>query len=156
MEEALIAQKEASDALLQQLLTTHSGFLFGLFTIAIITGISEEFAFRGFMFNHIFRTTRKPLLSIVITAFIFALLHFNYLQFIPLFVFGAILTMIYFITRQLWLVILLHVLNNGFNVWWLSTATFPNWMENIYLEITIPSTLLFMGLLYYFRKKLID
>jgi len=151
----LVQEKQVSDQLINNLIQNDSSFLFGLFTIGIITGIAEEFAFRGFLFRHLIKNTNHVLLSITLSAFLFAVLHFNYLQIIPLFLFGMTLAIVYYISNHIWLPIALHSVNNILNVVWMRTDTFPSWMENIQPEITIPSTLLLMGLLYYFRKKLV-
>jgi membrane protease YdiL (CAAX protease family) len=151
----LVIEKENSDQLIHNLIQPKHGYYFGIFTIGIVTGIAEEFAFRAFLFHHLIKHTKRIWISILLSSFLFAILHFNFLQIIPLFLFGIILAIVYFVTNKLWIPILLHSTNNILNVYWMRTNTFPDWMENIQLEIIIPSTLLLMGLLYYYRKKLV-
>ncbi|MDX1651202.1 MAG: type II CAAX endopeptidase family protein [Brumimicrobium sp.] len=129
-------------------------YIFAVIVIGLITGISEELAFRRFLFHHLFKNTGKLWLSVVASAFVFALLHFNYLQFIPLFCFGVILAIMYQLSGSIWPAVLAHTLNNMLNIYWLRNENFPYWMENIELKTTIPSTVLLMGLLYlkYLRK----
>jgi membrane protease YdiL (CAAX protease family) len=157
MYDALEQQKIASDDQLSRLLgeTSEMSFFIGVLTIGLLTGIAEELAFRRLLMGHMLSTTNQFWLSLIGSSFIFALLHFNYLQFIPLFMFGIALGLIFYYSGSVWLGAILHALNNIVNVWWLSTDSFPKWMETVMPEITIPSTLLLMGLIYYkfFRKR---
>lgn len=147
--DALEAQKISSDETLTMLISSSDlAFFVGVLIIGIITGIAEEFAFRGFIQNHIFDNTKRLDFAILGSALIFALLHFNYFQFIPLLIFGIVLAMIYFITKSLIPGIILHALNNILNLYWLKNDSFPSFLEEMSLKITIPSALLLMGLIY--------
>lgn len=154
--EGLVRQKQMSD----QMLTTVIGevgsttFYFSILTIGVVTGIAEELAFRRFLFHHMLTNTRKLGLSLISSSVIFALLHFNYIQMLPLFTFGMVLALMYYASGSIIPGIVAHAANNIINVYWLATGTFPYWLEEIELKITIPSTILLMGLLiYFFRKK---
>jgi membrane protease YdiL (CAAX protease family) len=155
--EYLEAEKLNSDELMAQLIGKPGelSFVVGIFTIAVLTGIAEEFAFRKVLFAHMLNHTKKLGLTLFANALIFALLHFNYLQMLPIFVFGLVLGMVYYYSGSIWVSVALHVLNNLVNLWWLATDSFPDWMNSIHLELTIPSTLLLMGLLVlkFYRRK---
>jgi membrane protease YdiL (CAAX protease family) len=148
--------KSASDGILQQLLMNrHSmSFITAILLIGVLAGIAEELIFRGFLFNHLLKTTNHLWLSILASGFLFALLHFNYFQLLPLIMFGIVLAIIYYITKSLIPGIILHAINNMVNVYWIRYDNFPYWLESMHLEITIPSTLLLMGLLYIKRFDL--
>lgn len=153
----LLENKLLSDEQLERLIgkeASSEAYLFGLLTIGLITGIAEEFLFRGFLFRHINKYTNRLDLSVFGSALIFALLHFNYLQFLPLIAFGITLALMYYITKSIIPGIIMHVLNNVLNVYWLRNDSFPNWMDEVWVEITIPSTLLLMGLIYIKRFEL--
>ena len=152
MNERLLADQEMSHLLGS---TSDLSFIVGLGLIGILTGIAEELAFRKLLFGHMLHHTRQFWLSVIGSAFLFALLHFNYLQFLPLMSFGIGLSLIYYYSGSIWLGAALHAMNNMLNLWWLSTDSFPGWMEEVDLKTTIPSTLLLMGLIYYqfFRKR---
>lgn len=153
--EYLLNQKESTDEIMFSLLhaSDTSTLIVGFVLIALLAGIAEELIFRGFLFQHLLKNTKNVSLSIIVSGFVFALLHFNYFQLFPLFIFGIALAMIYYITGSLIPGILLHTANNALNVYWINVDSFPNWMDNVYLEITIPSTLLLMGLIYIKRLK---
>lgn len=157
--DVLESQKIASDKQLESLLgeSGDGSFLVGVLIIGLLTGIAEELAFRRLLMTHMLKATNQFWLSLIGSSFIFAVLHFNYLQFIPLLSFGIALGMIFYYSGSIWVGSILHALNNVLNLWWLSNDSFPVWMEKVEPEITIPSTLLLMGLVYYqfFRKRTI-
>jgi membrane protease YdiL (CAAX protease family) len=153
--DSLNAAKMANDNQLQQIIGTvnSTSFWIGILTIGVFTGIAEELAFRRFLFHHMFVNTNKFVLSLLASSFAFALLHFNYLQFLPLFMFGLVLCLMYYVSGSIIPGMIAHALNNMLNIYWLSTNKFPSWLEEIDLKITIPSTLVLMGLIIYFIKK---
>jgi hypothetical protein len=153
--EELITQKESADKQLAQLIGPFGSqsFYVGMLIIGLVTGIAEEFAFRRFLLHHMLLNTNKVALSIFSSAFIFALLHFNYIQMLPLFSFGIVLGLMYYVSGSIIPGIVAHALNNALNVYWLATDSFPEWMMEIDLKTTIPSTLLLMGLTIFYLKR---
>lgn len=130
-----------------------TAFYFTLITVGLITGIAEELAFRRFLFHHIFKNTKKLGLSILASALIFALLHFNYIQLLPLFIFGIVLALIYSMTRSLLPGMIFHTLNNCITIYWLASNNYPDWLTHVNIAITIPVLLVFVLLLYFFVRK---
>src|SRR5690554_460590 len=153
--ESLIKHKEMSDEMLRTLIgeVDSSSFYFSVLLIGVLTGIAEELAFRRFLFHHILSNTKKLGLSLVSSSVLFALLHFNYLQMIPIFCFGLALALMYYASGSIVPGIIAHAANNILNLYWLSTDTFPSWLEGIELKTTIPSIVILMGLLIYFHKR---
>ena len=153
--EELMVEKESSDQQLTQLVggVGSQSFYVALVLIGIVTGIAEELAFRRFLFHHMLKNTNKIGLSIISSSFVFALLHFNYIQILPLFSFGIALGLMYYVSGSIVPGIIVHALNNILNVYWLATDSFPNWMMEIDLKTTIPSTLLLMGLILFYIKR---
>lgn len=85
------------------------------FVMVGITGpILEETLFRGIILDG-FLKRYKPGKAIFWSAFLFGLFHLNPWQFIPGFTIGLILGYIYYRTRSLIPVILVHVVNNSFS-----------------------------------------
>ncbi|PHR49596.1 MAG: hypothetical protein COA32_00265 [Fluviicola sp.] len=156
--EVLVQEKQFSDAQLVRLIGKNASFeayVIAIIVIGVVTGIAEEFAFRRFLFRHMLVHTNKLWLSVLGSAFVFALLHFNYIQFIPIMAFGIALALMYHVSGSVWPGVVLHSLNNALNVYWLRNENFPEWMESVHSEITIPSTLLLMGLIWvkYLKKQ---
>lgn len=155
--EQLTAAKLEADATLVTLFgeqTPQTHYVWALVIIGVLTGVAEEFAFRGFLLRHLIRTTGKTWLAILMSGLVFALLHFNYLQIIPLIAFGIALGMIFVLTKSVWLGIVLHASNNIINITWLHQGDFPKWMEESTVFITIPALLLLLILLLWKRKAI--
>ncbi len=81
-----------------------------LFT-AILPPIFEELGFRGFLFNSLQKVVSERI-TIVATAFIFALIHFSFISFIWIFPFGLILGYIRSKYNTLWYGIIIHFIHN--------------------------------------------
>lgn len=153
--ESLTSHKAIADGQLALIIgkVGSSTFYVAILIIGVVTGISEELIFRRFLFHHMYKNTGKLLLSLSASALIFALLHFNYLQILPLFIFGTVLAMMYYVSGSVWPGIIAHSLNNIINLYWLANNDLPHWMTNIDLKITIPSTIMLMGLIVYYFKR---
>ncbi|HLV42204.1 MAG TPA: CPBP family intramembrane glutamic endopeptidase [Brumimicrobium sp.] len=151
----LVLQKEDSDRQLTKLVGSvgSQSYYVALLLIGIVTGISEELAFRRFLMHHMLKNNKNVVLSILLSAGIFAVLHFNYIQILPLFSFGIALGLMYYVSGSIVPGIIVHALNNMLNIYWLATDNFPDWMMEIDLKTTIPSTLLLMGLIIYYLQK---
>ncbi len=89
---------------------TNSLFWAVLFT-AIFPPIFEELAFRGFLFNQL-RNFANPWVTIIATAFIFALVHFSFLSILWIFPFGLVLGYLRHRYKTLWLGIIVHFIHN--------------------------------------------
>ena len=87
-----------------------------LFVIAIIPAIGEEMFFRGVVQNLLQKKYTQPGLVIFLSAFIFAAFHLQFVGFFPKLIIGLVLAASFFYTRNLLYPILIHLLNNGFQV----------------------------------------
>ncbi|WP_054852072.1 CPBP family intramembrane glutamic endopeptidase [Olleya sp. ITB9] len=79
--------------------------------IAILPPIIEELAFRGVLFNQLLKVTNQKL-TIIATAFLFALIHFSIFSFLWIFPFGLLLGYLRYKYNTLWLGIIIHFLHN--------------------------------------------
>ncbi len=82
-------------------------FLLLLILGGILAPLKEEVIFRG-IFYPPFRNTYGRGKGIIFTAGLFALLHFDVVRFIPLFIGGVVLTWLYEKTSSLWPSIIAH------------------------------------------------
>lgn len=87
--------------------------------IALAAAVSEELFFRGVLQNHLLKTTNRLHLSVWITALFFSALHGQFFGFIPRMLLGGILGYFYVFSGSLWVPILGHFINNGFQVVWI-------------------------------------
>lgn len=98
-----------------------------IITLGIIPALCEEMFFRGTLQRVLTRLWHRPILSIVITSVIFALLHADYLNWAGIFMCSIIMGLLYFYTSSLWIPIIFHVVWNTWNI------------TMMYLEIHYPT-----------------
>lgn len=135
-----------------------SEFLLALVVIAILPAIGEEIVFRGLIQNELYRGTRNIHVSIWFAAVLFSAIHFQFFGFVPRMLLGALFGYLYYWSGNLTLAILAHFVNNGVSV----TALYMHQQgifdfdvesqESLPLNVVFISTLLTIGLLYYFYK----
>lgn len=96
------------------------GLSFAFLVVAVLAPLLEELYFRGFIYRT-FKKTWPVWLASVLTASLFALIHFQLQTFIPLFFLGLILNYTYQKTNSVWTAVAFHSLNNtiafGFDVY---------------------------------------
>lgn len=89
---------------------TGESLIYSLVTIGILTAFVEEFALRGVVMQPLRRHGDR--FAILMSAFIFALMHGNLTQFIFAFPVGLVLGYFVVETNSVWVGIVIHLLNN--------------------------------------------
>jgi len=106
-------EQEERDLLIKAFINgTWGNLLVNVFLIAIIPAIGEELAFRGVLQPLFIQLSNKKHVSIFFVAFVFAFIHFQFLDFLPRFVLGVIYGYLYFYTKNIFTTIILHFSNN--------------------------------------------
>ncbi len=110
--------EEQSDQLIKGILTTDRPyeFIFNLFLIAIIPAIGEEMVFRGTIQKQLSRIIPNPHVAIWTSAAIFSAVHFQFQGFFARMFLGALLGYLLYWTKNLWVPMAAHFLNNGLQV----------------------------------------
>ncbi|RLD66420.1 MAG: hypothetical protein DRI95_06765 [Bacteroidetes bacterium] len=111
------AEKDAEKLTLAFLKADGIGTLFiNLFIIALIPAVGEELLFRG-VFQKIFTDwTRNAHIGVWIAAFLFSAMHFQFYGFIPRMLMGAFFGYLLVWSKNIWLPIAAHFVNNAFAV----------------------------------------
>lgn len=89
-------------------------FIVAIFIMAFFPALFEEVFFRGAIQNLLVRWWKKPLLAIIVTSLIFSLIHMSIYLFIVRAVLGFALGLLYYKTRNIWVNVIAHFLNNAF------------------------------------------
>ncbi len=143
-----------------------SAYLLNLFMIAILPAIGEEFLFRGVIQKVLLQWTRKSHLSIFIAAVIFSGIHLQFYGFLPRLVLGIYFGYLFFWSKNVWLAVWAHFLNNAIAVSLIfystrgdiqGTDVLENYSNSGFLELTISiaiSSLLLLFTHQYFKKGL--
>jgi membrane protease YdiL (CAAX protease family) len=114
----LVAAETASENLIIGLLTmeTPGEFAFNLLVMALLPAIGEEMVFRSFLQRQLTRLPQHPAVAISAAALVFSLAHFQVQRFLAIALLGVVLGLLFHWSRNLWIPILAHFLNNGAQV----------------------------------------
>lgn len=109
----LEAEEKAEEAM-RLMLSNHNplAITVNILVISLMAGLGEEMFFRGLLQRHFTRITRNKMVAIIITAFIFSAIHFQFKGFLARFALGAILGYLYAYSGSLWVPITAHAFNN--------------------------------------------
>ena len=92
------------------------GMFFNIFMIALLPALGEEMIFRGVIQKIFVRWTGNTHVAIIITGFLFSLMHFQFYGFFPRWLLGVIFGYLLIWSGTLWLPIFAHFVNNAMAV----------------------------------------
>jgi len=138
------------------------GLLVGMVVIAVLPAVGEELVFRGLGQRMFHGLTNNKHAGIWIAAFLFSFIHLQFYGFFPRLLLGALFGYIYVWSNNLWYPIFAHFVNNGFTLAMLymyqqdvtelnveDTESVPVYTAVLALVVTV-------GILYYFRTKILE
>lgn len=110
--------QEANLALLSSVLKmeTPIELILTIFLVAVLPAIGEELLFRGIIQNKLVSIFNNPHVAIALTALAFGLVHGQLGRLLPLSFLGLLLGYSYYISKNFWVPVILHFLNNGIQV----------------------------------------
>ncbi len=90
--------------------------IFNIGLLALTPALFEEFFFRGTLQPLLSKIIKNKHLAIILTAFIFSAIHFQFYGFIPRFLLGIYLGYLLVWSGSLWLPIIAHFMHNAISV----------------------------------------
>lgn len=87
--------------------------IINILVIGVLTGIGEEFFFRGGLQKMLVHCRVNRHVAIWVSAFIFSTMHFQFFGFVPRLLLGAWFGYLYMWSGSIWLNSLAHALNNS-------------------------------------------
>ena len=84
----------------------------GLFLLGGVSPVVGELLFRTAVLGLMLRSGVKPWVAIVLSTFLFCICHFNVVLFIQASLFGLMLGYIYYKTNNIFIVMIIHIVNN--------------------------------------------
>jgi membrane protease YdiL (CAAX protease family) len=116
--DALVQTEKTTIKLMEGLLVMQSPWemLASLLVMAIVPALGEELVFRGIGQRKLIEITGKPALGILLTALIFSITHFEIQRFLAIMLLGGVLGLLFHWTKNLWIPIAAHFINNGVQV----------------------------------------
>lgn len=115
VEETLRKMEEMNAAVGETLMDTDTigGLISGIAVVGILTGIAEEFFFRGGMQRIMTQNGVNHHVAIWVTAFVFSAIHFQFFGFFPRLLMGAWFGYLMWWTGSVWASATAHALNNS-------------------------------------------
>ena len=90
-----------------------SDYLLSIVVLAAAPAFFEEVMFRGGFQQIFIGWTKNNWIGIIITSILFSAIHFSYFGFLPRLALGLVLGLIFLYSKNIWLSIALHFLNNA-------------------------------------------
>jgi len=115
IEEWMRAKEEQAKILTEAFLVTDSitGLLVNLIIVAVIPAIGEELIFRGILIKLLNQLVKNIHLAVLLSAIIFSAIHLQFYGFFPRIILGMLLGYMFVYTRNLWVPIFVHFINNA-------------------------------------------
>jgi membrane protease YdiL (CAAX protease family) len=117
--ETWMRTKEDTASDVTELLITSSGFVsltVNLIILAVVPAFGEELLFRGVLQQLLCRIFRSGHFGIWITAVVFSAIHLQFFGFIPRLILGLSYGYLFYWSRNLWIPIIAHFINNAIPV----------------------------------------
>lgn len=126
--------------------------------IAVVPAICEEFFFRGLVMKFAHSFVPKWWFSIGVSSLFFAAFHTSISEFVPIFIAGMVLGLVYYLTSSIWLSVLLHLVVNAIqalaNIY--SNPALEKSLENnatVVILFIIATLLVILELFFLFKTK---
>ncbi len=91
-------------------------FLIAVLVMALLPAVGEELLFRGMLQNVLLRIYKNGHVAIWVSAIIFGAIHLQFYGVIPRILLGALFGYLYLWTRNLWIPMIGHFMNNFFSL----------------------------------------
>lgn len=134
-------------------------FVISLTILAFFPAMFEEMFFRGALQPVMQGITKKPFIAIIITSVLFSVLHLSFYGFLTRLFLGIILGYIFYISKNLWLCVLAHFINNAFALTFLfiensrGGITKESVNDDYPMYYGIPAAVLIIFLFTYYKKE---
>jgi membrane protease YdiL (CAAX protease family) len=90
-----------------------SDLFLALFIMAFLPALFEEVFFRAALQNLLLNWWKKPILAIAVSSLLFSLVHGSIFLFLSRAILGFALGLLYYKSKNIWVNIIAHFLNNG-------------------------------------------
>ena len=138
---------------------TVEDLLKNLLFIAVFAGFGEELFFRGVLQRIFIKLFKSPWAGIIVTAVFFSAIHMQFYGFIPRFILGLLLGLVYWYSGSLWPGIFAHFIYDAFFVLLvylnpsMATQEGPVLKSGNQVIMGLVSALLLVAVVYLMKKK---
>ena len=126
-------------------------FLMALVIMAFFPAMFEEIFFRGALQNLLVRWWKAPLIAIIVTSLLFSFIHASIYLFLSRAVLGFVLGMMYQRSKNIWVNIIAHFLNNAValaQLFWMSKQAKKVDLEKLDPKVSVWVGLVAVGISY--------
>jgi len=127
-------------------------FILNLIGIVLLPAIGEELIFRGFLVRNFYQNSNNIYFAIFGSAGLFALIHFQPVKFIPMFLMGVMFALFYVQTKNIWVPIFCHFINNLVSLLSIRYAFFE-FSDNLMISGLAAAYVIFRLVLYFRNLK---
>lgn len=138
---------------------TIKDLILNIICIAGLAAVGEELLFRAMAQRLLIRLFKSPWAGIIISAFLFSAMHMQFYGFLPRFILGILLGIVYWYSGSLWTAILAHFVYDAFlivlvyfNPASLNDETILN-LSNIALAATVSFAFVILLVMWMKRKS---
>jgi membrane protease YdiL (CAAX protease family) len=166
LEKKIRASEDSADRLTTLFLVsdTNMDLAVNFLMIAILPAIGEEFLFRGVLQRLLIDWTKNSHLGVILGAFIFSFIHFQFYGFVPRFLLGLCFGYLMLWSGSIWVPVAGHLINNGMAVIFYHFTTKPMGETtldtigtsdngNYFLYLSVFFTCLLLGMIYKREKR---
>lgn len=97
-------------------LKSWSEYIMAIFIMAFFPALFEEVFFRGALQNLLQKWLKNPLVAILLSSIVFSIIHFSIYLFLTRLILGFVLGYMFYKTKNIWVNVVAHFLNNAFAV----------------------------------------
>ncbi len=134
-------------------------FLTAIVIMAFFPALFEEVFFRGALQNILVRWLNRPIIAIIVTSLLFSLIHMSIYLFLSRAVLGFVLGLMYHKSKNIWVNVIAHFLNNAIAVaqlFWMSTRNKKLSVDSLDNDVAwwggVLALLALIGLFYLLQK----
>lgn len=91
-------------------------FPYALFIFGLLPAFVEELLFRGILMEKLIKVSGKPHFGVIVSALLFAALHMQAWNLLPMIALGVMLGYLYYFSKDIRYSMLLHFLYNGIQI----------------------------------------
>jgi membrane protease YdiL (CAAX protease family) len=133
--------------------TTWKSFFVNVFLLALIPAIGEELTFRGVLQHLISKSSGSVYVCVIISAFIFAFIHFQPFNFLPIFALGLCYGFVLLYAGSIWVTMILHFANNALSIGLMHLNRYFHWGFDTTLVGDLIALVISATVLYLLVKK---
>jgi membrane protease YdiL (CAAX protease family) len=115
----MISAEKDNDRQVEAFLKVHHPFdpVINMLIMAVVPAFCEELCFRGALQRIMIQICKRPLIGILVSAFLFSFFHFQFEGFLPRMFLGVLLGAAYWYSGSLWVPIVAHFFFNAIQIY---------------------------------------